>query len=45
MSPREAVFVDDFVENVEAARQMGMGAIHFVDPDQTRDQLDEWLNR
>ncbi len=45
MSPKEAVFVDDFIENVEAARRMGMGAVHFVDPDQTRDQLDEWLDR
>ncbi len=45
MSPAEAVFVDDFVQNVEAARRMGMGAVHFVDPDQTRDQLDAWLKR
>jgi FMN phosphatase YigB (HAD superfamily) len=45
MSPEETVFVDDFVENVEAARRMGMGAVHFVDPYQARDQLDEWLDR
>jgi len=45
VSPAEAVFVDDFVENVDAARRLGMGAVHFVDPDQTREQLDEWLKR
>ena len=45
MTPAEAVFVDDFIENVEAARRLGMGALHFVDPGQARDQLDEWLNR
>ena len=28
----ETVFVDDFIENVEGARQLGMAAIHFVDP-------------
>jgi epoxide hydrolase-like predicted phosphatase len=43
-SPSEAIFVDDFVENVEGARRLGMGAVHFVDPDQARRQLDEWLS-
>jgi HAD superfamily hydrolase (TIGR01509 family) len=41
--PREAIFVDDFGENVEAARRLGMGAVHFVDPDQARDELEEQL--
>jgi len=45
ISPPEAIFVDDFVENVEAARRLGMQAIHFVDPLQARDELDEWLSR
>lgn len=35
----EALFVDDFIENVEGARQAGMQAIHFVDPEQTRREL------
>jgi epoxide hydrolase-like predicted phosphatase len=30
VAPEEAVFVDDVIENVEAARQLGMQAIHFV---------------
>ena len=29
--PQEAVFVDDFPENVEGARAVGMSAIHFRD--------------
>jgi epoxide hydrolase-like predicted phosphatase len=30
----EALFVDDFIENVEGARAVGMSAIHFKDPQQ-----------
>lgn len=34
----EALFVDDFIENVEGARAVGMTAIHFQSPEQaTRD--------
>lgn len=43
LSPPEAIFVDDFVENVETARRLGMGGVHFVEPDQAQDELDEWL--
>lgn len=39
----EAIFVDDFIENVEAARGLGMQAIHFTDPDQVRLRLQELL--
>jgi epoxide hydrolase-like predicted phosphatase len=28
----DSIFLDDFKENVEAARAVGMLAIHFVDP-------------
>jgi glucose-1-phosphatase len=28
--PSEAVFIDDFNHNVQAARQLGMGAVHFT---------------
>ena len=38
-APEEAVFVDDFAENVEAARAMGMRAILFDSPTQTRRDL------
>jgi glucose-1-phosphatase len=32
VSSSEAVFVDDFIENVEGARAVGMTAVHFHDP-------------
>jgi epoxide hydrolase-like predicted phosphatase len=39
----EAVFVDDFPENVAAARQVGMHAIHFTGPEQALDDLHKLL--
>lgn len=39
----EAVFVDDFIENVEGARAVGMQAIHFKNSIQVRDDLMELL--
>ncbi len=36
----EAVFVDDFVENIEAARTLGLQTVHFRTPEQARDELD-----
>ena len=41
--PAEAVFVDDFVENVDAARRLGMQVIHFADPLLARQQLEDML--
>ena len=32
VSPNEAVFVDDFYENIEGCRAVGMHGIHFRDP-------------
>jgi len=43
VEPQEAVFVDDFVENIEAARQLGFHAIHFRDPDQTLQEINSLL--
>ena len=31
VAPEETVFVDDFIENIEAARKLGMHGIHFQD--------------
>jgi len=45
VSPPQAIFVDDFIENVEAARQLGMQGVHFADPERARGQLEEWLGR
>lgn len=39
VSPAESIFVDDFSENVEGARAVGMSAIQFRDVDQAVSQL------
>lgn len=39
----EAVFVDDFYENIEACEKLGMKAIHFKDPESALKQLRELL--
>ncbi len=40
-----AVFVDDFEANVEAARALGMAAVHFRDPAKAVAELEALLNR
>ena len=35
----EALFVDDFAENIEAAKAIGMQTLHFTDPDVAQQQL------
>jgi epoxide hydrolase-like predicted phosphatase len=42
--PSESVLVDDFQENVEGARAVGMQAIHFKQPDQALDELKRLLS-
>ena len=37
--PARAVFIDDRLENVEAARRLGLHGIHFVDPLAVRAEL------
>ena len=32
MAPEQSLFVDDFIENVDAAKSLGMMGIHFQDP-------------
>lgn len=44
VSPSEAIFVDDFIQNVEAARRLDMHVVHFADPIQARSQLEELLS-
>ena len=39
VEPNEAVFVDDSSENIIAARDFGMAAVHFTDPQQARREL------
>ena len=43
-SPGEAVFIDDFIENISAAEDFGIHGIHFQNVDQVLDQLHEKLN-
>jgi HAD superfamily hydrolase (TIGR01509 family) len=39
----QAVFIDDFPENLAGARQVGMRAIHFTDPGTARVRLEKML--
>lgn len=41
--PGEVVFVDDFIENVQGALQVGMQAIHFRDTYQTLEEIETLL--
>jgi HAD superfamily hydrolase (TIGR01509 family) len=43
VQPEEAVFVDDKMENVEAARQLGMHSIHFQHTEQALAEIQEVL--
>ena len=42
--PSEMIFVDDFIENVEAARAEGLQAIHFRSREQALNELAEYLD-
>jgi putative hydrolase of the HAD superfamily len=43
VAPQEAVFIDDFERNIVGARQAGLHAIHFKDPQEARRQLAQLL--
>ncbi len=43
MRPEETVFVDDKIENVEAARSLGMHAVHFKDARQAIAEIEAAL--
>jgi epoxide hydrolase-like predicted phosphatase len=43
VQPKEAVFVDDFIENIEACEKVGMKGIHFKDPQSTLQQLKKMI--
>ena len=42
--PSELIFIDDFIENVEAARGAGLNAIHFRNREQALADLAEYLD-
>jgi glucose-1-phosphatase len=39
----EAVFVDDFIENIRGAQAVGMKAVHFKNPQQVQNALKEYF--
>jgi len=43
VSPKEAVFVDDFLVNIEGCEKAGMKGIHFKDPQSAMQQLKKLL--
>jgi len=43
VEPEEAVFVDDFIENVQGARSLGMQAVYFQNRAQTVQELEQLL--
>ena len=43
LAPEETVFVDDFIENIEAARNVGMHGIHFQGKEQAMAELQRLL--
>jgi epoxide hydrolase-like predicted phosphatase len=44
VEPSEAIFIDDFLHNVEGARLVGLQAVHFQDPHQARMDVEHLLN-
>lgn len=45
VTPQESVFVDDFIENIEACRQLGWHGIHFRSREQALGELNALLAR
>lgn len=44
MQPEEAIFVDDMIENVDAARRVGLIGIHYTDLELTLNELNRALS-
>jgi epoxide hydrolase-like predicted phosphatase len=42
--PREAVFIDDFLQNVDGARAVNINAVHFQNPEQAWEDLQRILS-
>lgn len=45
ISPGEAIFIDDSLRNIKAARAMGIGTVHFQSPAQLSKELFIQLNK
>jgi putative hydrolase of the HAD superfamily len=44
-APEETVFIDDFIENVEGAQDVGIHGILFTSPEQVRTELSKLLSQ
>lgn len=44
VQPQEAIFVDDFIENIEAAQALGIHAVRFVSAEQAKRDVRAILN-
>jgi len=42
--PEEAIFIDDFIENIYGAKNFGITGIHFVDTDKTISMIKELMS-
>lgn len=45
VEPHEAVFIDDFIENIHGAQSVGINTIHFQDKIQTLENLERLLGK
>ena len=45
VNAQEAIFIDDFVENIEAANQLGFTTIHYQSSDQTIKRINELIEK
>lgn len=45
INPAEAVFLDDNIANVKAAKEFGMNTIHFMNYEQARAELEVYLQK
>ena len=43
LDPAECVFIDDNRDNIQAAREFGLGTVHFKDYDQAKEDLEKVL--
>jgi HAD superfamily hydrolase (TIGR01509 family) len=41
--PQETVFIDDKLENIEAAKKLKLKTIHLVDPNKIELEIDKFL--
>ena len=41
--PQETVFIDDKLENIEAAKIMNINTIHLVDPNKIELEIDKFI--